>query len=117
LRAKARPPKVVGRGFAPDADVISNRRWFVYYLQSAVVPNRRYSGLTSDVATRLATHNAGQSPHTSKYRPWTLRAAVEFPDEIRAVAFERYLKSGSGRAFARRDTSASGHDVSHFSDG
>ena len=75
---------------------------FVYYLQSAVDPDQRYSGLTSDVAPRLSVHNAGQSPHTSKHRPWILLAAVEFIEEARAVAFERYLKSGSGRAFARR---------------
>jgi putative endonuclease len=75
---------------------------FVYYLQSAVHRNQRYSGLTSEVAARMSAHNAGQSPHTAKYRPWILLASIEFTEESRAIAFEQYLKSGSGRAFARR---------------
>jgi putative endonuclease len=81
-----------------DAFTVETLRVF----QSAVDPDQRYSGLTSDVAAGLSVHNAGQSPHTSKHRPWILLAAVEFIEEARAVAFERYLKSGSGRAFARR---------------
>jgi putative endonuclease len=64
---------------------------FVYYLQSAVDRDQRYSGLTSDVAARLSAHNAGQSLHTSKHRPWILLAAVEFTEEARAAAFARYL--------------------------
>jgi len=32
---------------------------------------------------------------TAKYRPWSVDVVIEFPDESRAVAFERYLKSGS----------------------
>jgi len=75
---------------------------FIYYLQSAADHSLRYSGLTSDVTARLAAHNAGQSPHTAKHRPWILLASIEFTEETRAIAFEQYLKSGSGRAFARR---------------
>jgi hypothetical protein len=41
-------------------------------------------------------------PHTAKYRPWRQHVVVEFSTEVAAVAFERYLKSGSGRAFAER---------------
>jgi len=77
-------------------------RRFVYLLESLVASGRPYVGLTSDVVQRLAAHNAGRSPHTAKYRPWRLAVSVEFPDEARAVRFERYLKSGSGRAFAKR---------------
>ena len=61
-----------------------------------------YIGLTSDVPARLADHNAGRCPHTARYRPWQLHVTIELPDEQRAVEFERYLKSGSGRAFAKR---------------
>ncbi len=74
----------------------------VYLLQSVAHPTQRYVGLTRDVAQRLAEHNAGKSPHTAKYRPWRLLVAVGFEDHARAVDFERYLKSGSGRAFAAR---------------
>ena len=74
----------------------------VYILRSVSDPSRPYVGLTSNVAARLADHNAGRCHHTAKHRPWELVVAVEFANEGRALAFERYLKSGSGRAFAKR---------------
>jgi putative endonuclease len=51
---------------------------------------------------RLAEHNAGKSPHTSKFMPWELVVAVYFKDRAKADVFERYLKQGSGHAFANR---------------
>jgi predicted GIY-YIG superfamily endonuclease len=78
-----------------------NKR-FVYMLRSVTEPDRPYVGLTSDVGARLAAHNAGHSPHTSRYGPSLLVVSVEFANENSAVRFERYLKSGSGRAFAKR---------------
>ena len=74
----------------------------VYILRSLSDPRGPYVGLTSDVRARLADHNAGRCPHTARYRPWHLHVTIELPDEQRAVDFERYLKSGSGRAFAKR---------------
>lgn len=65
-------------------------------------PSHFYIGLTSDVPARLADHNAGRCPHTARCRPWQLHVTSELPDEQRAVDLERYLKSGSGRAFAKR---------------
>jgi putative endonuclease len=61
-----------------------------------------YVGLTDDLRARLAKHNAGEVPHTSKYRPWRIKTYVAFSNTERATAFERYLKSASGRAFARK---------------
>jgi predicted GIY-YIG superfamily endonuclease len=75
---------------------------YVYVLKNSEFPPRYYSGLTSDVAARCADHNAGCSVHTAKYRPWSIDVVIEFADERRAIAVERYLKSGSGVAFARR---------------
>jgi putative endonuclease len=75
---------------------------FVYILRNAESPPRYYTGLTSDVPRRHAEHNAGTCNHTAKYLPWSIDVVIEFPDEHRAVAFERYLKSGSGVAFANR---------------
>jgi predicted GIY-YIG superfamily endonuclease len=75
---------------------------FVYVLKNFEIPPRYYTGVTSDVPTRHAEHNAGGCTHTSKYRPWSIDVVIEFTDEPRAVAFERYLKSGSGVAFANR---------------
>jgi putative endonuclease len=75
---------------------------YVYVLRSIVCPDRHYTGVTEDLRTRLAKHNAGEVPHTSKYKPWQLRTYVAFSDEKQAFAFERYLKSASGRAFAKK---------------
>jgi putative endonuclease len=75
---------------------------FVYVLKNSESPPRYYTGLTSDVEGRCAAHNAGCSTHTAKYRPWSIDVVVKFADERRAAAFERYLKSGSGIAFANR---------------
>jgi len=74
----------------------------VYILRSLGEPKRPYIGLTHDVHARLADHNAGRCPHTARYRPWHPHVTIELPDEQRAIQFEQYLKSGSGRAFAKR---------------
>jgi putative endonuclease len=50
----------------------------------------------------VKAHNAGESPHTSKFRPWRLKAYFAFEDETKARSFEAYLKSGSGNAFANK---------------
>jgi len=65
-------------------------------------PRRTYVGITDELGNRLREHNSGESPHTSKYGPWRLVASIGFADEKRAREFERYLKTGSGRAFAQR---------------
>ncbi len=74
----------------------------VYILRSQSDPAQYYTGVTADLRARLADHNAGRCPHTAKSRPWAVDAIVKFADERRALAFERYLKSGSGCAFAQR---------------
>jgi putative endonuclease len=73
---------------------------YVYILQSIGNPEQFYTGLCKDVAVRLNGHNAGRSLHTSKYKPWRLLSSHYFEDSKTAAAFERYLKSASGRAFA-----------------
>ena len=75
---------------------------YVYIIRSVSYPDQFYTGLCSDVAVRLAAHNAGQSPHTSKYKPWRLISYHAFDSRVTAAAFERYLKTGSGRVFAAR---------------
>ncbi len=79
-----------------------SNRCTVYVLKSVADGTHYYVGSTADVSVRLAEHNAGICPHTAKYRPWRLHVRIDLPDQKRAAAFERYLKSGSGRAFARR---------------
>ena len=75
---------------------------YVYLLQSEAFTDHRYVGITSDLKKRFAQHNAGRSPHTSKYAPWQLVTYVAFSNEQKAETFERYLKSGSGHAFANK---------------
>ena len=75
---------------------------YVYLLGSEVAPGERYVGMTSNLKSRLSDHNAGKSPHTSKFAPWTLITYIAFSDRRKAASFEQYLKSGSGHAFARR---------------
>ena len=82
--------------------LVSSHTRFVYVLKNADRDPQFYTGVTSDVRARLADHNAGRCPHTARCRPWQLLVVVEFSDEQRAIRFERYLKSGSGRAFAKR---------------
>ena len=76
--------------------------FYVYRLRSGKFPDEFYTGLTDNLSARFAKHNEGGCPHTRKYRPWTLERAVAFPNREKAAAFEKYLKSGSGREFARR---------------
>ncbi len=74
---------------------------YVYILES-LDSEHFYVGITDDLRARLAKHNAGEVPHTSKFRPWRIRTYFAFSDARLAVAFEKYLKSGSGRAFAKK---------------
>ena len=81
---------------------MSGNRRFVYVLKNSANPPLYYTGLTSDLRARLVEHNAGKCIATASGRPWQLDVVLKFADEPRAVAFERYLKSGSGNAFAIR---------------
>ncbi len=75
---------------------------YVYLIQSIPNPKEKYIGITSDLKDRLKVHNEGGSPHTSKFKPWKLVTYLAFSSEEKAREFEQYLKTGSGRAFAKR---------------
>jgi len=75
---------------------------YVYILQSLKDRGRFYVGVTSDLRERLKKHNASEVPQTAKYAPWELKTYIAFADEKQAFAFDRYLKSASGRAFAKK---------------
>jgi putative endonuclease len=76
--------------------------FYVYMLESFSTRGRHYVGITGNLQVRLGKHNAGEVPYSSAYRPWHLKTVVAFTDEIRARKLERYLKSASGRAFAKK---------------
>jgi predicted GIY-YIG superfamily endonuclease len=82
--------------------VMARDKRVVYVIKNPTDSPRFYVGLTSDVNARLEDHNAGRCPHTAAHRPWHLHVVIEFADAPSAVRFERYLISGSGRAFAKR---------------
>ena len=76
--------------------------YYVYLLRSIPNPDQTYIGFTENLKTRFAAHNYGQSPHTTKYKPWNLITYLSFDDKARALSFEKYLKSHSGKAFASK---------------
>ena len=76
--------------------------FYVYILVSEADASQHYTGITENLAGRLKEHNQGVCKYTAKHRPWRIDTAVAFGSETKARAFERYLKSGSGREFARR---------------
>jgi len=75
---------------------------YVYILESLAVEGRHYVGITSDLRARLQKHNAREVKHTSKFAPWRIKTYLAFSDDAVAYAFEKYLKSASGRAFSRK---------------
>ena len=76
--------------------------YYVYILQSIEFPEKHYTGFTKDIDSRFLKHNNGEVPHTTKYKPWKLLVYITFESKVRAIAFEKYLKSHSGRAFASK---------------
>ena len=80
----------------------TNRMYYVYLIESISAQGERYVGKTTDLKRRLREHNQGKSFHSTKFRPWKLITYLAFSHGAKAEAFERYLKSGSGHAFARK---------------
>lgn len=76
--------------------------WHVYILRSLSHPEQEYIGATEDLQNRLSDHNAGKSTHTAKFMPWELLWYCGFYDKYKALEFETYLKSHSGRAFTKK---------------
>jgi len=62
----------------------------IYLLRSETHHRKTYIGLTDDVPKRLLEYNPGNTPFTSKYRPWKLVVEIRFSDSVRAEAFEAY---------------------------
>jgi putative endonuclease len=89
--------KVVGEGGLAKVNMK-----YVYILCSIAFPDRHYTGITSDLKMRLARHNVKEVSHTAKYAPWRLKTYMAFSDGKQAFEFEKYLKTASGRAFAKK---------------
>jgi putative endonuclease len=76
--------------------------YYAYVLETVNELKHYYVGSTEDLTARMAYHNAGRSQHTAKYRPWKLVWYSAFLNKTKAEAFERYLKTASGRAFQKK---------------
>ena len=76
--------------------------YYVYLIESLSSKDQRYVGMTGNLKQRLLEHDAGKSSHTAKFKPWRLITYIAFTARAKASAFERYLKSGSGHAFANK---------------
>ena len=76
--------------------------YYAYILESRTDPKHYYTGFTEDLDSRLESHNSGKVSHTLKYKPWRIKTAIAFSDRKKALDFEAYLKSASGRAFAKK---------------
>ena len=76
--------------------------YYVYLIQSINYPKQIYIGSTSNLRERMVTHNSGGSLYTKAYKPWKLIMYLWFENKLKTTAFEKYLKSGSGSAFAKR---------------
>ena len=75
---------------------------YVYRLRSERFPRQEYTGRMDDLKNRMRQHNAGQNISTAPDRPWRLIFYAAFEAPATAQAFERYLKTGSGKAFERK---------------
>ena len=76
--------------------------YYVYILIDTATETHHYVESTQYLSARLAKHNAGEVPHTSKFRPWKVESYFAFETKEKATAFEAYLKTGYGHAFAKR---------------
>ena len=77
------------------------RMQFVYILQSQV-DGSLYIGSTQNVKQRVAEHNRGEAKYSSSKSPYILKWFCAFPNKQQALAFEKYLKHGSGLAFTKK---------------
>ena len=73
---------------------------YVYILKCA--DNTYYTGHTANLDERIKRHNKGENTYTSPRRPFILVTFIAFSDKYKAISFEKYLKSGSGKAFAQK---------------
>lgn len=75
--------------------------YYVYILQSKK-DNSHYIGVTADLKNRLRKHNSGKAKYSNTKRPYKIIWYGAFFEKELAYNFERYLKSSSGYAFAKK---------------
>ncbi len=78
-----------------------NQRFYVYIIRSKK-DKSLYIGQTNNLSRRIYEHNNGFSVYTKQKLPWDLVWYCVFNNRLQAERFERYLKTGSGRAFVKK---------------
>ena len=74
---------------------------YVYILRSEKT-GQYYYGQTNNLPARLEDHNNGQTKSTKSARPWRVAWYCAFVYANQAESFEKYLKTASGKAFAKK---------------
>ena len=91
--------------------------YYVYIIKSRKHSGKQYVGYTLNVEKRVKEHNAGKVPSTKRYRPWRIVVYVAFDNKDRAIKFEKYLKTASGRTFSAKRFLPSPHFITPFRKG
>ncbi len=102
VACKAKRGETCGLRSHPSKQEATRSVHYVYLIRSDSHPDQTYVGYSTDLRKRLHYHNQGDSPHTAKYKPWSLAFYAAFPTKTKALDFEKYLKTHSGKAFARK---------------
>lgn len=76
--------------------------YYVYIIKAINFPGKFYVGYTLNLQNRLEAHNHGQSIYTAEHKPWEPVLHLAFNNKSKALEFEKYLKSHSGRAFMQK---------------
>ena len=74
--------------------------WYVYFLELS--NGDIYVGSTNDLKRRFKSHELGRVTSTRKFLPTKLKSYIGVETEPNARELERYFKSGSGKAFAKK---------------
>lgn len=80
--------------------------YYVYILMC--FDGKPYTGCTDNLKDRIDRHQKGEIPATKNRLPVKLITYFAFLDKYTAFNFEKYLKSGSGRAFLKK------HEIIQF---
>ena len=76
--------------------------YYTYILSSEKNQVKKYYGFTTNLKKRIEYHNAGKVSSTKSFRPWKITFYAAFTNKESALAFKRYLKTASGKAFANK---------------
>ena len=94
---RTRPLNIITTLYNFKMNSATHTFYYVYILQCK--DESHYVGCTNSLESRLLHHQRGYNHYTKSRRPVNLQTCIAFTDKQKAYEFERYLKSGSGRAF------------------